>query len=692
MFLTLLVTCLTFVYTGCEEPKPVVPPDDTEIDSGKDEGEDDGQGDSGNTNPDVPEDFTEEPDDPSADPVGTFVYSMVSSAGHPRLLIDADGFKSLKKKVTTDKRSNKTIYKLHTEIVAHAKAIVENNVQFASADNHYIIVENLLYCAYAYKMTGQAAYLAKARADLMKVSGFGTWNPGGLSVGEISLAVALAYDWLYYDLSLEERTTIRKAMVNRGVKQMYNKSYASTIGNWNSICLGGVACASLAAYEKDKDICVKQLEKAIAENSKGVKGMYSPDGNYGEGHGYWEYGTSYQVCFLSCLEGIFGHTAGIKETPGFLQSGKYALFMHGTCNSTFSYSDGGGSSDSPFITSWWFAAQNDDPSLIYAEKRMLDKGEYSDIPLDTSEKPFRLLPAILCMIRDYDIENKVITPPAEKMWHGNGEMPIVVVRDGWDYSESDVYLGIKAGQCNSWATSATSHAHMDAGSFVFEAEGVRWSDDIQRPGYTNWFNALSKAGSRSGDTSQRGLRWDTFRVSNLCHSTIVSYTNDGSVAVKLHSSDYYVDGFATIDEVINTADRKGGVVNMSAPMKGQVAAAKRTVEVVNGTDLVVTDEITALSSMDCLLEWRMLSMTSSSVEDSGIILTKDGKKRILSVSVSDPSAITEYKSWKTTKPTDDGWGVLNFHQSISNRTIVGWSSTVPKGKTVKFVTKLTLAE
>ena len=66
MFLTLLVTCLTFVYTGCEEPKPVVPPDDTEIDSGKD----DGQGDSGNTNPDVPEDFTEEPDDPLQIPWG----------------------------------------------------------------------------------------------------------------------------------------------------------------------------------------------------------------------------------------------------------------------------------------------------------------------------------------------------------------------------------------------------------------------------------------------------------------------------------------------------------------------------------------------------------------------------------------------------------------------------------------------
>ena len=687
MFLTLLVTCLAFVYTGCDAPEPVGPPDDTQMDSGN---EDNGRGDE-NSNPDIPEGFEEEPDDPASDQIQTFDYSKLSAACHPYLLIDSDGFKELKKKVTTDKRSNKTLYKLHTEIIAHAKAIFENNVQFTSADNHYIIVENLLYCAYAYKMTGQSAYLAKARSDLMKVSRFSTWNPDGLSVGEISLAVALAYDWLYYDLTLDERKTIRKAMVNRGVKQMLNRSYANTIGNWNQVCLGGVLCASLASYEKEKDICRRQIEKAVSENLKGVKGIYSPHGNYGEGHGYWEYGTSYQVCMLSCLEGVFGNTAGIKEVPGFMQSGKYALFMHGTANSTFSYSDGGGSSDSPFISSWWFAAENDDPSLIYAEKRMLDNGAYSNIPLESSEKPFRLLPAVLCMVRDYEFDKKSITPPVEQMWKGDGEMPVLIVRKGWNYDESDVYLGIKAGQCNSWATSATSHAHMDMGSFVFEAEGVRWSDDIQRPGYTNWFNALSKAGSRSGDTSQRGLRWDTFHVSNLCHSTIVSYTNDGSVSGKLHSSDYFVDGFATIDEVINTASRKGGVVNMTSPMKGQVANAKRTIEIVNGTDLVVTDEITALPNLDCKLEWRMLSLSSSSVESSGVVLTQDGKTRILSATSSDPSVALHYTVWPTTKPLSDGWGVLDFHQNISNRTIAGWTATVPKGSKVNFITILTIA-
>ena len=688
MFLTVLFAAITLGFAGCVDSEPIET-EDTEI-STEDESdgdEQDKEDDGGNVNPDVPEGFVDEPDDSAADQVGTFDYSVLSKAGHPRLLTDSEGFKTLKRKVTTEKFANKTLYKLHNEVISHAKKIITANRTFEKAADHYIIVDNLLYCAYAYKMTGQSAYLVKAKADLNKVCSFTGWNPTGLSVGEISLAVALAYDWLYYDLTLEERKLAHGAMIKNGINPMYNKSGLS-LGNWNSICYGGVAMASLAVYEKDKAYAVRQIEKAYRDNLRGVSGIYSPDGNYGEGIGYWEYGGGYQVCFLDALESIFGHTGGIKETPGFMESGEYALFMHGTMNTTFSYSDGGSTADKPLLTSWWYAARKDDSSLILCEKRHLDNGAYSEISLDVEN--FRLLPAILVMIREFDIDSKTITSPTKEVWQGAGTLPVVMVRKGWNFDSTDTYLGIKGGLCNTWETSATSHSHMDAGSFVFEAEGVRWSDDVVRPAYGDWHDALSAAGSRAGDTSQGGLRWDTFRVNNLCHSTIVSYSNDGSVNGKLHSSDYYVDGFASIDNVIDADGRQGAVVNMTQPMKGQVQRAIRTVELVNGTDLVVTDEITALPSLDSRLEWRMLSMTSASVSQDGVTLTRDGKTRMLSV-ISDNSSVTpEYKTWTAAKPATgtDGWGVLNFKQSLSSRVIAGWTVTVPAGQTVRFVTTL----
>lgn len=642
--------------------------------------------------PEIPEGFEEEENDPSADPMLTFDYSRLAKAGHPRLLADAEGFATLKRKVTTDRAQNLTLYRLHNEVLKRAGKIVSEDRTFTSADNHYIIVDNLLSCSYAYKLSGDVKYLTKVKEDVEKVCGLSAWNPSGLSIGEISLALGLTYDWLYYDLTLAERKMIHTSLVDKGIRPMYNNNRnINIIGNWNQINLGGVSVASMAIYEKDKDIAVKQMEKAVKGNYSGVSGIYKPDGNYAEGLGYWEYGGSYQACYLSCLEGVFGHTAGIMEVPGFMDSGEYAMFMHGTMNTTFTYNDGGGTDDPVLLTSWWFAAQNDDPTLIYCERRRLEDSSdpsYKNTSITTSELPYRLLAPMVVILRDFDMESRGVNPPVREVWSGKGEKPVVMVRRGWKFDGTDVFLGAVGGLADAWETSQTSHGHMDAGSFVFEAEGVRWSDDIMRPGYASWNEALRKAESPRIYTAQEGVMWDTFHVSNLCHSTIVSYTNDGSVKGKLHSSDYYVDGYASLMETIDAGGRQGGVFDLSAPMKGQVKRAVRKVELVNGTDLVVTDEITALDGLDCSLEWRMLSISSSSVGTSGVILTKDGKKRTLSVTSSDASVTPAYASWPATKPSGDGWGVLDFHQAIYNRTIAGWQATVPAGKTVTFVTTL----
>ena len=211
-----------------------------------------------------------------------------------------------------------------------------------------------------------------------------------------------------------------------------------------------------------------------------------------------------------------------------------------------------------------------------------------------------------------------------------------------------------------------------------------------RPNYGPWYEAMRKAENPRKYTAQDGVMWDTFHISNLCHSTIVSYTNDGSVSGKLHSSDYYVDGFASLDDVIDSDGRQGGVINMTGPMKGQVKKAVRKIELVNGTDLVVTDEITALDGLDCRLEWRMLSMTTPTVQSDGIMLSRDGNERKLTVSSSVSSITPEYMKWDTKLPADDKWGTyLNkFHQSIPDRNIVGWTVTIPKGQKVSFITTL----
>lgn len=81
-----------------------------------------------------------------------------------------------------------------------------------------------------------------------------------------------------------------------------------------------------------------------------------------------------------------------------------------------------------------------------------------------------------------------------------GEQPMAFLRNGWE--KESAWLAIKGG------TGAASHGHLDAGSFVYEAGGVRWfvdlgSDDYNMPGYFG------------------KQRWGYFRLNNRSHNTLV---------------------------------------------------------------------------------------------------------------------------------------------------------------------------
>lgn len=50
------------------------------------------------------------------------------------------------------------------------------------------------------------------------------------------------------------------------------------------------------------------------------------------------------------------------------------------------------------------------------------------------------------------------------------------IRGGWN-SKEDSYLAVKGG------SPLTSHAHMDAGSFIYERKGIRWAIDLGMQNY-----------------------------------------------------------------------------------------------------------------------------------------------------------------------------------------------------------------
>ena len=672
----LLLSALLAV--SCGEPEILIPEDPPPSEEPQPDPEPDPDPD---PDPDPEPVFTEEPDDRSPDPVHSFDYAILAQAGHPRLLLDEAGFTQLKRRLGTDKQANQTLCKIHHVIIVKAESCLTSPV-ISDPASHEDNVAELLALAYSWRVTGRAAFLEKVHRDLENILKWRSLGSGELAISEHSLALAIVYDWLYYELTYEERTGLHRLLMDRAIAPSQSSSFRNFYGNWNQVGNGGIMSAALALYEKEKARCVTNIETGLSDNKQALRKIMAGGGGYPEGASYWNYGMTYQAALLQSLLGIFKHTAGIMDIEGLMDSGEYALMVHGSVNSTFAYSDGGTTGDCHMLASWWYAAQKADPSLAYAENHLLDAGKYES---DYS----RLMPLIPALLQSFNPDGVAEAIPARHIWHCDGPTPLCIVRRGWTFTAADTYLGIKGGDCNTWKTMSTSHGHMDAGSFVFEADGVKWSDDVTRPSYSSWFSALERAGSRSGDTSQSGLRWSTFNVNALCHSTLVSYTNDGSVSGKLHDSDQYVDGHASITEIRDEGGAQGAVLDMSGPMKGQVRSASRSILLLEDGTLEVKDRVEALPDRDCILEWRMLSASKTSLSPGGIELqaySSASKKRRLSAASSDTSVSLTYQSWAPGIPAD--WTGFTYYQVINNRNIAGWKATIPAGMTVTFTTIL----
>lgn len=667
-----LTTCLstTFLILSCTKPSPVTPV------PGGDEPEKE-------YTEYIPSSFKDEPDDAAADPAGTFDYATLASMGHPRLLMTTNDFGDLKDRITGEKAlDNMTLYKIHKQIMDNAAVIVEEPVPIryemdASGKRllaqSRIALKRLTTMAYAYRMTGSKKYLDKAQYDLRTVCAFEDWHPSHyLDVAEMTLGVAIAYDWLYYVLDNDLRVKVRQCLVDYALKTSVTHSFHSTYNNWNQVCNGGIICAAIAVYEKDKAASAAAIEKGIASNTAVMNRIYAPDGNYSEGYGYWEYGTSYEVVLLTALQKAFGNMAGLENTPGFMQTAEFMLFMDGATKQDFSYADGGGTKESPRTAMWWFAAQAKDPALLKIEWRLLSSGKY---PTSTSDEA-RLLPLVPGMIKGCGLENLHDVKMDRKIWAGHGVAPVAMVHSKWTFDESDCYLGIKGGSPSS------SHSHMDGGSFVFDAKGKRWSMDMQRPNYAETEKSLEAVGGNFWNFGQKSMRWDIVKMNNIAHSTLCFNNSDGSVS-KLHVTDQVVSGKAEIVEVLDKdGNNLGAKLDLSSLYSDQVASAIRTVTMVNECSLKVVDEITAKPGMDARMEWRMLTPAIASVTSGGIVLTQDEKTMTLSATSSVEITLT---TWDNSRPSS--WTPQSYDIGLSG-TVAGFTATVPAGKTVRFETLL----
>ena len=257
---------------------------------------------------------------------------------------------------------------------------------------------------------------------------------------------------------------------------------------------------------------------------------------------------------------------------------------------------------------FWFASKNGDMSRVWLEKQNIDR-----LPDDFMGNvnrlfsEYRLLPSLLIFCSKVDMDS--IVPPKENSRFFDGKTPVYVYREGWN-SHEDAYLGVKGG------SPLTSHSHLDAGSFVYEYDGVRWSIELGMQDY----HSLESVGVKLWDGHQGGQRWEVFRLDNVSHSTLT-----------INGEHHLVKSFVPVVETWYVRARKGARLDMSSAFGPAVTAAERSVWLDRKNHLHVEDRITA-SSEDVEVQWIMTTSADAEIiSGNQILLEQDGRRMFLNV-------------------------------------------------------------
>lgn len=615
--------------------------------------------------------FKEEEDDPTDDPTGKYDYSLLSTLRHPRVLIDSVDFTILKDKVTKYKDQNQSLYRVHSIVMDKADEYINESGTISykfDASNKRLLaqsrkaVRKIFACAYAYRMTGREQYLTCVKKDMQTVCSFKDWNgiKHYLDAAEMAFAVAIGYDWCYYQLPLSLRRQAHACMRDFALAiSAESHDYRNMTNNWNQVCYGGTLAAALAIYEKDKSLAASYIEDLLKNNKKAIDTGYNPDGNYAEGYTYWAYGTDYQVLLFAMLEKIWGNAGGLDEITDMSKTAEWILYMSAMNGRNYAYSDCSVMKDSPQYSEWYFANKFKRVELLYNERRHL--GNYTDCDMNW------LLPMSALFFGNIDFPDD-IPAPAKRVWSGKGQTPVVLVHGNWKFDESDKFLGFKGGNAK------VSHAHMDAGSFVYDAYGKRWSEDLQCPQYDAVEKKVQEIGGNFWDSAEGSRRWEVFVMTNYAHSTITA--NEAKFAVA---------GQNELVEVYDSDTEWGGKINITNALKNQLSSAVRTVKIVNDKDLVVIDEITARSDKDAKIWWRMMTEADCKVTASKVELSYSDCDTKMELTATCTGGITpKMTKWDPCMPT--GPGFLDDPQD--GRTLAGHELTIPAGKSVVITTIL----
>ncbi|MCK5693275.1 MAG: heparinase II/III family protein [Bacteroidales bacterium] len=468
----------------------------------------------------------------------------------------------------------------------------------------------------AYRFMRDQAHLERLEEELQAVCNFNNWNPSHfLDVAEMATGVALAIDWAGEWLSPEVNRLARNTLITKALKPGMLSSgdnwWITSSNNWNLVCHGGLAMAALVVFEDAPELSAAILHQAVEHIPLALE-PYGPDGIYPEGVSYWFYATTYLTSLISAFETALGTDFGFTDAPGVMESAIFSQVMAGPSREYFNFFDsglGGFQSLTHMGLLSWFAHRSDSGFSWDAYGSQLSRNLKEMNPVrGTRFYPVHFLN--LAQLAGANPEAYVWP----ELWSGEGEEPIVIMRDGHNTPDA-FFLAAKGGRA------ADNHGNMDAGSFVFELDGVRWSMD---PGNQNYNELEQILGGGLWSSAQDSPRWSLLTKNSGGHSTLV-------VNGKMHLADARAPLFSgEFQDPIPLF-----TFDLSALYAENMKVARRTFSRIAETGLLISDKL-LFSSLTSSMTWQMITGAEVQVQGEIVELHQDGKILYLRVGSEAP--------------------------------------------------------
>ena len=392
----------------------------------------------------------------------------------------------------------------------------------------------------------------------------------------MSHAFGIAYDWLYDHLSAKDKGIIRTALIEKGLHAYKTgfetgKWWVNSTHNWNQVCHGGIGIGALAIADERPELCAKILNVGIKKMPLALN-SYAPDGGWNEGPGYWHYATRYTVYFLAALETALGTDFGLSNYEGFDNTGKFRIDFQSPTGLSFNYADAG-RSVSGTHEMYWLAKRFEQPVYAWFQRQ------------DTRTHPLDLI-----WYSNKGSDPAISQLPLDAFYQG---IDVVLFRSAWN-DPNAIFVGFKGGD------NKANHSHLDLGSFVLDANGVRWAVDLGSDNY----NLPGYFGSK---------RWTYYRLNTESHNTLfINKKNQDPRAP------------APITHFDSRPDFAYAVTDLSAAYKASAKKVRRGIALVQRRHVLIQDEI-EIKGKKSEIEWGFLTSANVSIDGGIAELKKNGK-------------------------------------------------------------------